>query len=252
MTKSMSKKLCDLTFVKFRELAQDETLSTNEKIGFHDHLRLGFEEAIFADICSKLPALLEPGSLVLDIGCGCSDLTRRFISNAEQRNQEIFLLDSSEMLAHLPDSHSVHKLPGMYPRDFPEFCNKSAGTFHSVLLYSVLHYMVEELAVLRMFDQTLALLAPGGRLLLGDLPNVNKRNRFFSSANGIGFHQRENSTTELPVVSPYAPIAGSIDDSFVLGLVARARAQGYESYLMPQGANLPMANRREDLLFLKP
>jgi hypothetical protein len=32
----------------------------------------------------------------------------------------------------------------------------------------------------------------------------------------------------------------------------RARNQGFEAYLLPQGDGLPMANRREDILITKP
>jgi hypothetical protein len=45
---------------------------------------------------------------------------------------------------------------------------------------------------------------------------------------------------------------GKIDDSVLLGLILRARGAGYEGYLVPQPDNLPMANRREDILIRKP
>ena len=44
----------NLTFERFRELAQDDSLSKYEKIGFPDSYREGMEEKIFADIKGKL------------------------------------------------------------------------------------------------------------------------------------------------------------------------------------------------------
>jgi hypothetical protein len=45
---------------------------------------------------------------------------------------------------------------------------------------------------------------------------------------------------------------GQMDDSVVLALLARARAQGFHAWVMPQAVDLPMANRREDILIRKP
>lgn len=42
-----------------------------------------------------------------------------------------------------------------------------------------------------------------------------------------------------------------MDDSIVLAIVARLRRFGCEAYLVPQNDNLPMANRREDILVVK-
>jgi hypothetical protein len=38
----------------------------------------------------------------------------------------------------------------------------------------------------------------------------------------------------------------------VLALLARARAQGFHAWVLPQDAALPMGNRREDVLIRKP
>jgi hypothetical protein len=35
----------------------------------------------------------------------------------------------------------------------------------------------------------------------------------------------------------------------VFGLLARARDAGFQAWVVPQAPGLPMANRREDLLF---
>lgn len=47
----------NLGFDDFRRMALDNTLSQNEKIGFPDSYRQGFEERIFEDINKKLTNL---------------------------------------------------------------------------------------------------------------------------------------------------------------------------------------------------
>jgi len=53
-------------------------------------------------------------------------------------------------------------------------------------------------------------------------------------------------------VTQDAPAPGKIDDAVLADLIARAQACGCDAYLLPQGAGLPMANRRDDLLIVRP
>ena len=48
------------------------------------------------------------------------------------------------------------------------------------------------------------------------------------------------------------PEPGKIDDGVVLGILARCRAAGFDAYVLPQPPELPMANRREDVLVQRP
>ena len=59
-------------------------------------------------------------------------------------------------------------------------------------------------------------------------------------------------TTEDPVVEFNRLDPGAIDDAALVALVSRARATGFDAYLLPQRDGLPMANRREDLLVVRP
>jgi hypothetical protein len=101
-------------------------------------------------------------------------------------------------------------------------------------------------------DTCLALLANGGELLLGDVPNQTMRKRFFSSPAGVATHQRHSGSDELPAVRFNQLEPGQVDDSVVLSLLARARAQGFHAWVVPQAVDLPMANRREDILIRRP
>ena len=61
------KRFASLTFNDFRRMAEDDSLSIYEKIGFPNSYREGKEELIFDDIEAKLPSLSGRDKIVLDI-----------------------------------------------------------------------------------------------------------------------------------------------------------------------------------------
>jgi cyclopropane fatty-acyl-phospholipid synthase-like methyltransferase len=241
-----------LTYDDFRLMAGDNSLSRYEKIGFPDRYRAGLEGEIFADIRKKLPILDGQGRQVLDIGPGCGDLPHILLAHCEARDHELSLVDSAEMLAQLPDSKCARKIPGQFPTECLDFVERAAGTFHAVIVYSVLHYVLPGGDIFAFFDRLCQTLAPGGSLLIGDVPNVSKRKRFFSSENGIEFHKNFMKTTEAPTVTFNIPEYDAIDDAVIVGLILRGRSAGFDVYVLPQPSSLPMANRREDILVQRP
>lgn len=241
-----------LDYDRFRDLARDEELSPHERIGFPDSYREGMEGRILADVRSKLTRLDSPGALVLDIGPGCGRLAGAIIDHCRSRAERLVLIDSPEMLNRLPEDPFLDKVPGRFPDECGPFLAHHRGRIDAVLVYSVLHYVFVQQSVFEFLDRSLELLAPGGQMLLGDLPNCSMRNRFFSSEAGRSFHREFMQTTDAPVVEHGVPTPGQIDDSVVLALISRARTAGFDAYLLPQAPDLPMANRREDVLIRRP
>jgi hypothetical protein len=244
-------RFANIGFDDFREMARDESLSCYEKIGFPDSYRKGKEEAIFADVCSKLPALTERGQTILDIGPGCSGLPRMIMQHCEAREHELILVDSAEMLSQLPDGPHVNKVEARFP-DCAALMKDFAGRVEAVIAYSVFHYIFREGNTWRFLDSALALLSPGGRMLIGDIPNTSKRKRFLSTEAGVRFHKQFMRTDMAPQLEFNRLEPGEIDDSVVLSIILRARAQGFDAYVLPQPPSLPMANRREDILLSRP
>ncbi|MDQ6765244.1 MAG: class I SAM-dependent methyltransferase [Verrucomicrobiota bacterium] len=242
----------ELTFEDFKELARDQSLTAHEKIGFPNSYREGKEEVIFADIRRKLPNLEKAKQVVIDIGAGCSGLAFRMIDWCRLHQHQLVLIDSEEMLAHLPEEAFITKVAGRYPEQCADVFEKFANQANAILCYSVLHYIYAETNLFSFLDKSLSLLAHGGEMLIGDIPNVSMRKRFFSSPRGIQFHKEFTGKDETPEVQFNTINNGKIDDSVLLSLVARARNSGSDAYLLPQSADLPMANRREDLLIQKP
>lgn len=251
MKKSLHKSFESLSYVDFKKMATNDELSPYEKIGFPDSYRAGYEELIFNDIKQKLPNLAKKNVNILDIGPGCSELPRKIITHSVDNDQTLFLIDSPEMLNLLPSGKNIIKIEGEYPN-----CRSSLspwlGTFDVIICYSVLHYIFLENSLWRFVDTSIDLLAPGGQMLIGDIPNVSKRKRFFSSDTGIEFHKKFMNTEENPVVDHLAVEHDKIDDSVITAVIMRVRNQGCDAYWLPQDKNLPMANRREDILICKP
>lgn len=246
------KRFEDLSFDDFRRMANDGSLSRYEKIGFPDAYRAGKEPLIWEDILAKLPALSARGKVVLDIGPGCSDLPSMLIDHCREQGHRLVLVDSAEMLDQLPDGDFIEKHAAIYP-DCPELLEKYAGAVDVILSYSVLHYVFTEGNIWNFLDRSLQLLSHEGEMLLGDIPNAAKRRRFFSSPAGLEHHRAfSGDPAAHPQVVFNEVQPGAMDDSVVLGLLHRARLAGFDGYVLPQGPKLPMANRREDLLFRRP
>jgi hypothetical protein len=243
-----------LDYEGFRALATDPRLTDQEKIGFPDAYREGFEDAIWADITGKLPMLAQAeGQVVIDIGPGCANLPKRLIDLCRDRRHTLVLVDSPEMLALLPDAAGVtRKVEGLFPNNAADVAQAAGGQADALLCYSVLHYIHLDASSLDFIDATAGLLAPGGRALIGDIPNLSKRRRFFATERGQAFHRAFTSSTEPYDTAQDAPAPGKIDDAVLAALIAQAQARGCDAYLLSQGPGLPMANRRDDLLLIRP
>jgi hypothetical protein len=251
MLKEPYKRFESLDFENFRRMAVDPSLSQFEKIGFPDSYRENYESAIFDDIQIKLSQLKKSNQVVLDIGPGCSDLPSMLISLAKDKGHKLLLVDSEEMLSHLPDETFIEKYAAYYPKCDKLF-DKYIQKVDVILCYSVFHYIFVETNTWEFLDRSLSLLANGGQMLIGDIPNSSKRKRFFSSENGVTFHKQFTKTDTIPEVKYNQIEHDKIDDGVLIGMLMRARNAGFDAYLLPQSPDLPMANRREDLLIVKP
>jgi hypothetical protein len=246
-----SNPFANIGFEDFRRLAADKNLSKYERIGFPDSYRQGFETTIFSDIRQKLTNIEINNRCVVDIGPGCSDLPTMLIDLCQKRDHKLVLIDSKEMLDLLPNESFIEKVAALYP-NCPELIAKHQSKVDVILCYSVLHYVLVDTAFFRFIDTSLSLLASGGQMLIGDIPNISKRKRFFASETGVRFHQEFMKTDETPVVEFNCIESDQIDDTVVMTILQRARAAGFDAYVLPQLSALPMANRREDILIIRP
>lgn len=239
-------------FSRFKSMAVDDSLSVHEKIGFPDRYREGKESCILADILQKLTGLNQKNKVLVDIGAGCGLLTLKLIDFCMKMNHELILIDSAEMLDQLPDKPFIKKIPACYPLECTEFIQAHQNKIDSVLAYSVMQYIFTDGNPYRFIDQTLSLLKSGGQFLIGDIPNSTKRKRFLNSEKGIQYHHQNFDIATTPDVRHFIIEHDQIDDTVVCGIIMRCRNAGFDAYIVPQEEMLPMANRREDILIVRP
>ena len=243
----------NLTFEQFAELANAPDMASEEKIGFPVEYRRGRSDAILVDVRAKLTNLDQDGATILDIGCGCGELAEAVVEHGTQAGRSLCLSDSKEMLDALKCSVAgVTQVPGPFPQTIAEIQKAYEDGFDAILVYSVLQYPFANSNASEFVDGAAMLLKPGGQLLFADLPNSSMRNRFLASENGIAHHKATYGPEGLPDTRFNQLVPGQMDDGFILGLATRMRMAGFHAYLMPQNRALPMSNRREDLLIVKP
>ena len=241
----------ELTFEDFRKLAQRDTLSKYERIGFPDAYRQGIEMTIFQDITTKVTNINKKSMSVIDIGPGCSDLPCLLIDHCSRHLHRLALVDSQEMLNRLPEHRFISREASRFP-DCRQFIADRAESADVIICYSVFQYVFGHSCIYDFLDSALSLLAPHGQFIIGDIPNVSRRKRLLSSETGKLYHKEYMNTDEDPLVEYNKIEHRLIDDSVIYSLLMRARAQGYDAFVLPQNPILPMANRREDILIVRP
>lgn len=242
----------NLDYEAFRALAKDEQIGQHERVGFPSSYRQNKDEFILEDILSKLQNIKLTHKKFLEIGPGWSDLTHRILTYSAQRHHEVVLIDSPEMLSLIPDFPHLKKIAGKFPDCLEKVIEN--GPFDAILTYSVIQYPFLEGNMWNFIDSAASLLAPGGQFLIGDIPNASMRKRFLASPTALEYHKKHYSeageTPPKPVFNKLEPAA--IDDGVMVGIFMRLRLAGFHTFIMPQNTNLPMSNRREDLLVVRP
>jgi 2-polyprenyl-3-methyl-5-hydroxy-6-metoxy-1,4-benzoquinol methylase len=242
----------DLSYEKFKELAKNKDLDGIEKVGFPVEYRQSKEKFLLEDIINKLSIEGSENKVILDIGCGCSNLTLMFIEYCRINKHRLILIDSEEMLNNLPDYDFITKIQGYYPKAFEQFIEDHREKIDCIITYSVIQYIFNEGSIFDFVDKSISLLKEPGVMLIGDIPNISKRKRFFSSKQGIEYHKNFTGKNENPVVKINSIELNNMDDSVILSIILRCRLAGFDAYILPQDIKLPMANRREDILIIKP
>lgn len=233
-------------FDDFKNRAKDNKLTPSEKVGFPESYRKGKELLILEDIIKKTN--LSTNQRVLDIGCGCSDLTDLLKRYCEENEINLFLNDSHEMLSQLNFSNS--KNIKLIPGKFPDILNNKPfeKNLDVILIYSVIQYVFNDGNMYNFIHNCLSILNKGGVILIGDIPNISSRDRFIKSDEGKKFIKSNQEDANVKIIHQNHE---RIDDSIVMSLMQRFRNFDCETYLLPQPNNLPFGNRREDIIIKK-
>lgn len=245
----MSINFTDLTYDKFKDLAKNCS-NDSHRVGFPEEYREGNSAIIVDDILSKLTNLKKEKINFLEIGSGWSQLTKSILDHCIAKSHNVVFVDSSEMLSLVPSHPCLYKLPGRFPTEVSKKLQEMPK-FDAILAYSVIQYPFIEGSLHGFIDSACEFLNDGGQLLLGDIPNISMRKRFFASNNGQKCHQQYTGDPNSKMdVSFNCLEKAHIDDGVLIGIITRLRMAGYHAFLVPQGEKLPMTNRREDLLII--
>jgi len=213
------------------------------------------EPFIIQDIIAKLE--LNSTDHVLEIGCAMGTLLfpLSFVVN------KMYGIDHPNIvgkLKEIPSQNQCEFHGGNWLTDtfdLPSNINK-------IIIYSVLQYMrsFEELMVFT--NKALNSIPSGGKILIGDIPNSDRRRFFNASPRGKQFHEawektrHESKTDEekrRDEIFKDNKVEGLIDfnDDLIFEFMRTLRKEGHEVYLLPQPNHLPFGNTREDILIIK-
>lgn len=207
------------------------------------------EKLVPADVTAKLGLL--PRHSLLEVGCGPGALLYPLASRVARATG----IDHADVLTFARERSTADNVT-LIPGEFPDV--ELADTFDRILVYSVLHYMPDFASIELFIDAAIQYLKPCGRLLLGDLPNVDKQTRFRASQTGKEFEREwsERMKDELASGDPFEVFADShmtgFTDERIMQLLFRYRRAGYDVYLLPQPPELPYGHTREDVLIQLP
>lgn len=222
----------------------------------------GKEPLIANDILTKLD--LRKKQVLFDIGCGASPLTEILVKHLIDMEIQATFMDVDaviNVLTELPIlktgvGSQFRVIKGYFPYDYREI----GEVYDRILLYGVIQCTGNPFKIIR---EAVDILGPGGKLLVGDLPNISQKGRFLSSDSGAAFEAKYRNTSRehLPMyVDHHAYVHAMkndpdyyslIDDSFVRKVYDTFTNEGLDVFVMPQPEELPFGKTRHDILIRK-
>jgi len=138
------------------------------------------------------------------------------------------------------------------------------GMFDRILVLSVLHSLRSATEAMTFLKACFSILAPGGRLLISDLPNEDMRSRYLESRSGAriaseyahAIDEARASTvaeeyTRRDEIFAEAKDVVFINDDFILQVLGESRKSGLDAFVLPQPPELPYSQSREDILIMR-
>jgi 2-polyprenyl-3-methyl-5-hydroxy-6-metoxy-1,4-benzoquinol methylase len=234
------------SFDAYGELAKSNVSATELSGRYQSQAEA--ERRIAGDVWKKLA--ITPTDSLLEIGCGAGSL----LIPLSFLTADAVGIDHPDVISYARQ-HAGEARIRWFSGQFPGITLDKR--FGCILLYSVIHYISSFDEVLALIDAAVALLEPGGRLLVGDIPNRDRKARFLESEAGKIFEsewQRSTlaSSKAQSTVFDGAAGIGTLSDREVCNILTRSRGQGFHAYLLPQPPDLPFGRTREDILIVRP
>lgn len=240
------------TFEQYGELA---------KTGFSEHVIAGRyrihaenEPFLIKDIITKLD--LQPSDNLLEVGCGPGNVLIPLSFMVKSATG----IDHENVISCLVDRFSDTRLKAV-ATNFLDYEPDTNETYDKILINSVITALKNADEAIEFIEKACSLLAANGRLLIGDIANIDKKKRFMETTFGKDFNaewQKRMSDTDS---TEQEGEAKSIlcqdsemltpDDEFIIRLIRHFRRSGWEAFILPQPNNLPFGYTREDILIVR-
>jgi cyclopropane fatty-acyl-phospholipid synthase-like methyltransferase len=211
------------------------------------------EKRVVADVVSKLQ--LTGTDDLLEIGCGVGNL----LIPLSFMTGSVTGIDHQGCLTRLQERFPKPDNVTLIPGNFLDL--DIEPRFSKILVYSVIQLLSNGQEVRDFVLKAARRLRPGGRLLIGDIQNLQKYERVDSTDAGRAwrktftqqvddYRSKHGAAGMSDCIDPkdYDKAYVRIDDALLLGLIGELRSLGFEAYLMPQPADLPFGLFSDDLL----
>ena len=209
------------------------------------------ERLIVMDVIQKLD--IRPDDRLLEIGCGPGNL----LIPLSFMVQSAVGIDHPDVCKFLQTRFTDPKIQTI-GCNFLDYEPAADEAFDKVLVYSVVNTLSDHDEAIEFIDKAVGLVTAGGRFLLGDIANINRKKRFLQSETGKEFEaewQNKLACAPQPSGQSTHPIDKNVlqqTDRFVVLLMERYRARGYDTFVMAQPTELPFGRSREDFLVVLP
>jgi ubiquinone/menaquinone biosynthesis C-methylase UbiE len=242
-----------LSNTKYIELT-NKVISNTEKAGRYADDK-NKEKYIFRDVIKKLELNYKNKNL-LDIGCGVGPLVNLIIKFCEKNKIQLYLCDINHIIKEIKSKFQKRKYINYIESEFQKFKFYNIK-FDRILIYSVIQYVNNPKKFLL---KAFKILNRSGLILLGDIPNVNKKFRFLNSDFGYNYEiQRKKIpkkklnllTSNLKSFLNNTLQNTNINDKFILWIVNKFQKLGCNVYISEQPKKLPYSYTRIDLIIKK-
>lgn len=212
--------------------------------------RFSFQEKEMKRIVPEIFKILElkPYETLLDIGCNCGDITIPLSFLCDK----VTVIDGGGAIERIKRRTNDHDNFTYIKGEFLAINLKEK--FDCILAYSVLMYVEPFERKLEFILKAADMLKPGGRLLIGDIVNSDRKYRFANTEKGQAVNKvyRENLkklTIEDRIKLEHdKPVENILNDAQLMEILLKVREKGFESYLLPQSSSLPFGYTRDDIL----
>ena len=118
----------------------------------------------------KLKLNLNSNDYLLDIGCG----NAKIIDQLSKYVKKSSAIDHPDIISSLSKKKRIKYYKGDIFKDY----NKINQKFSKILIYSLIHYLKDKKELFKLINICMKKLKPEGILMIGDIPNYNKKLRF--------------------------------------------------------------------------